>query len=77
MRWAGVGEERKVYKVLVEKQEGNRKLEDRGVDGRMGSEWILERLAGRVEWIHLTWNEDGWRTLVNAVNNLRAQAPWS
>jgi hypothetical protein len=29
-------------------------LEDQGVDGRMGSEWILRRLAGGgVEWIQL------------------------
>jgi hypothetical protein len=26
-------------------------LENQGVDGRMGSEWILGRLAGGVEWI--------------------------
>jgi hypothetical protein len=32
-------------------------LEDRGVDGRMGSKWIVGRLAGGgegcMEWIHL------------------------
>jgi hypothetical protein len=42
MRWVGhvarMGEERKVYKILVGKPEGKRPL---GVDGRMGSEWIL------------------------------------
>jgi hypothetical protein len=32
-------------------------LEDRGVDGRMGSEWILGRLAGGVEWIQ--WSVAG------------------
>jgi hypothetical protein len=41
-----MGEERKVYSVLVGKPEGKRPLEDRGVDGKMGSEWILGRLAG-------------------------------
>jgi hypothetical protein len=50
MRWVGhvahMGEERKVYKVLVGKPEGDY-LEDQGVDGRMGSEWILGRLNGR------------------------------
>jgi hypothetical protein len=30
--------------------------EDRGVDGRMGSEWILERLAGGGGWIQLAQN---------------------
>jgi hypothetical protein len=42
IRWAGqvarIGEERKVYKVYYSK--------DRGVDVRIGSEWILARLAG-------------------------------
>lgn len=36
-----MGEERKLYKVLVEKP-----AENRGVHWRMGSESILERLAG-------------------------------
>jgi hypothetical protein len=40
-----VGEERIVYKILVGKPEGKRPL---GVDGRMGSEWILGILAGGV-----------------------------
>jgi hypothetical protein len=53
MRWARHvarrGEERKMYRVLVGKPEGRRDhLEDQGVDGRMGSEWILGRLAGGV-----------------------------
>jgi hypothetical protein len=46
---ARVGEERNVYKFLVLKSEGRDHLEDRGVDGRMRSEWILGRLAGGVE----------------------------
>jgi hypothetical protein len=29
-------------------------LEDQGIDGRMGSEWILRRLAGGcVEWLRI------------------------
>jgi hypothetical protein len=41
MRWMGhvarMGEERKVYKILVGKPEGKKNhLEDQGVDGRMG-----------------------------------------
>jgi hypothetical protein len=43
-----MGEERKFYKVLVGKPEGKRPLEDQGIDSRMGSEWILGRLAGGV-----------------------------
>jgi hypothetical protein len=35
--------------------------EDRGVDGRMGSEWILGRLVGggSVEWIQFSQGRDG------------------
>jgi hypothetical protein len=39
-------EERNVYGVLMEKPEERDHLEGQGVDGRMGSEWILRRLAG-------------------------------
>jgi hypothetical protein len=46
-----------LYKVLVGKPEGKRDLlEDRGVDGGMGSEWILNRLTGRLSgfsWLSL------------------------
>jgi hypothetical protein len=45
-----MGEERKVYKVLVGKPDGKNHLEDQGVGGKMGSEWILGRLAWGV-WI--------------------------
>jgi hypothetical protein len=45
MRWAGhvarMGEEMKRYRV----PEGKNHLEDQGIDGRMGSERILGRLA--------------------------------
>jgi hypothetical protein len=44
---------------------------------RMGSEWILGRLAGGVDWIRLPQNRDRWRTVVNAVMNLRVLAPRS
>jgi hypothetical protein len=30
-------------------------LEDRGVDGRMGSEWTLGRLVGGGAWSGFTW----------------------
>jgi hypothetical protein len=49
-----MGEERKVYKVLVGKPDGRCHSEDQGIGGRMGSEWILGRLAGRV-WIGFDW----------------------
>jgi hypothetical protein len=44
-----MGEERKLYRVLVGKPPGEKDhLEDQDVARRMGSEWILGRLAGRV-----------------------------
>jgi hypothetical protein len=49
MRWAGhmarMGEERNVYRVLMESQKERETdhVEDQGIDGRMGSEWILVR----------------------------------
>jgi hypothetical protein len=45
--------------------------EDRDVDGRIESEWILGRLAGGVEWIQLAQDRDRWRALVNTLLNLR------
>jgi hypothetical protein len=62
MRWAGhlarVGEERKVYTVLVRKPEKRDHTKDRGVDGKMGSEWILERWA-ESGWSGFTWIRTG------------------
>jgi hypothetical protein len=53
MRTAGhvarKGEERKVYKVLVGKPKKRNHSEDQGVDGRMGSEWILGDWLGKCE----------------------------
>jgi hypothetical protein len=52
IRWAGhmacLGKERHLNKVLIGKPEGKSHLKDQGVDGRMGSERILRRLAGGV-----------------------------
>jgi hypothetical protein len=49
MRWGGqvarVGEGRNVYRVLVGSRKERDHLEDRGIDGSLGSEWILGRLA--------------------------------
>jgi hypothetical protein len=70
---ARMGEERKVYKVLVEKTP----LEDRGVDGKKESERILGRLARGVEWIQLAQDRNRWRSVVNTVMNLCALVPRS
>jgi hypothetical protein len=40
-----MGEERKVYKVLMESPKERDHWDDQGVGGKMGSEWILGRLA--------------------------------
>jgi hypothetical protein len=50
-----MGEERKVYKVLVGKPEGKRPL---GICGRLGSELILGRLAWGV-WSGFIWLRTG------------------
>jgi hypothetical protein len=70
-------EERKLYRVLVGKHEGKRPVGNRGVGGKMGSEWLLERLAGGIDWIELAKNRDRWRPLVNTVMSLRVLAPRS
>jgi hypothetical protein len=73
-----MGEERKVYKVLVEKPEGKRLL------GRPRRRWedviimdLKEIGFGGVDWIQLAQDRDGWRAVVSAVMNLRVLAPRS
>ena len=76
MRWAGhvsrMGEESGAYRVLVGKPEGKRPL------GRPRRRWVdnirmdlQEVECGYVDWIGLAQDRDRWRTLVNAVMNLR------
>ena len=75
-RWAGhvarIGEERRVYRVLVGKPEGKRPL------GRPRRKWVdnitmdLQEVGcGHVDWIGLAQDRDRWRTLVSAVMNLQ------
>jgi hypothetical protein len=66
-----MGEDRKVYKVLVGKPEGKRYSEDPGVR----SEWILGKLAGGGQGIQLTLGWDQWCALVKTVMNLQVLAP--
>jgi hypothetical protein len=82
MRWAGrvarMGEERKVYKVLVGKTEGKRPL---GRPRRRWEEGIrmdLEEIGlGGVDWIRLAQDRDRRRAVVSVVMNLRVLAPRS
>jgi hypothetical protein len=82
MKWAGhverMGEERKVYKVLVGKPEGNRPL------GRPRRRWgdgirmdLMETGLRGVDWIRLAQDRDRWRAVVSAVMNFRVLAPRS
>jgi hypothetical protein len=50
-------------------KEGNHS-EDQGVDGRIGSGRILERLFGDVEWVHMARDRDRWRAVVKTVMSL-------
>jgi hypothetical protein len=80
MGWAGhvacMGEERRVYRVLVGKPEWKRPL------GRPRHRWVnnirmdLQEVGcGHMDWIGLTQDRDRWRMLVSVVMNLRV--PWN
>jgi hypothetical protein len=81
MRWAGhmahMGENRRMYKVLVGKPKGKRAL------GRPRRRWDGIRIDLReigwagVDWIHLVQDRDQWQALVNVVMNLLVLTPQS
>jgi hypothetical protein len=78
MRWAGhvarMGEERKVYKVLVRKSEGKRPLGRPRRRWEVGIRMVVREIGlGGVDWIRLAQDRDRWR----AVGNLRVLAPRS
>jgi hypothetical protein len=75
---AHMGEERKLYKILVGKAEGKRPL------GRPKRRWdngirmdLREIGWGGVDWIRLAQDRDRWRAVANAVMNLPVLAPRS
>jgi hypothetical protein len=71
-----MGEERKVYKVLVGKAEGRRPLERPRRRWENGIRMDLRDIGlGGVDWIRLAQNSDRWRAVVSAVMNLRVFAP--
>jgi hypothetical protein len=50
--------------------------QDHVIGGKMGSEWILRRLAwGGLDCIQLSQDRDSWRAVVSAVMNLHVLAP--
>jgi hypothetical protein len=82
MRWAGhaasMGEERKLYTVLVGKPQGKRPL------GRPRHRWedgirmdLREIGLGCVDWLQQTQDSDRWQAVVSAAMNLRVLASWS
>jgi hypothetical protein len=82
MRWtvhvARMGEERKVYKVLMGNPEGKSPL------GRTSRRWedgirmdLREIGLGHVHWIRIAEDRDRWRAVVTAVMYLRVLAPRS
>jgi hypothetical protein len=73
-----MGEERKLYKVLVEKPEGNRPLGRPRCRWEDGIRMDLREIGWRgVDWIRLSQDRDRWRAVVIAVMNLRVLAPRS
>jgi hypothetical protein len=73
-----MGEERKVYKVLVGKLEGNKPLGRKRRRREDGIRMDLREIGlGGVDWIRLSQDGDRWRTVVSAVMNLRVLAPRS
>jgi hypothetical protein len=67
-----MGERRGVYRVLVGKPEGKRKL------GRARRRWkdnikkeLKEIGCGGMDWMELAQGRDRWRALLNGIMNLR------
>jgi hypothetical protein len=69
---ARMGEERKVYKVLVGKPGGKRPLGKPRRRWEDGIRMDLGEISWRgVDWIRMAQDRDLWRAVVSAVTNLR------
>jgi hypothetical protein len=82
MRWAGhvahMGEERKLYKILMRKTEGKRLLGRQRRGWEDGIRMYLREIGlGDVDWIRLAQNRDRWRAVVSTVMNLLVLAAHS
>jgi hypothetical protein len=66
-----MGEDRRAYRMLVGRPEGRNHLEDPGVDGSIILKWIFKKWDGGMDWIDMAQDRDRWRSLLNAVMNLR------
>jgi hypothetical protein len=73
-----MGEQRKMYKVLVRKPEGKRPFERPRCRWEDGIRMDLREIGlGDVDWIRLAQDRDRWRAVVSAVMNLQVLAPRS
>jgi hypothetical protein len=82
MKWEGhvacMGEDRKLYKVLVGKLKGGKPLSKLRLRWQDGIKMDLREMGWEgVEWIHLTQDRDRWWVLMNMVMNLWILAPQS
>jgi hypothetical protein len=74
---ACMGEERKLYRVLVGKPEGKRPLGGPSHRREDGIRMDLRVIVCGVEWIQLAQDGDWWRAVVNVMMNLRVLVPQS
>jgi hypothetical protein len=73
-----MGEDRKLYKILVGKPEGRRRLARRRRRWEDEIRMDLKEIGlGGVDLIRLGHDRKRWLDVVSAVMNLRVLAPWS